>query len=261
MIPDEKHEWTLVWKEEFDGEILDSSRWEYEVNAWGGGNEELQFYTARSRNCRIRNGLLIIEAHEEDYTDIDQRDGKEKTRQYTSARIRTKNKGDWKYGRFEIRAKLPGGKGLWPAIWMLPTDNTYGTWAASGEIDIMEFIGHQENIVHGTLHYGGEWPENKHSGKAYQLQNGSFTEDFHVFCLEWVRGEIKWYIDGNLYQTQTKWYTKNAPFPAPFDQRFHMILNLAVGGTWPGNPDKNTAFPATMLVDYVRVYRPSPPSP
>ncbi len=239
----------LVWHDEFNGDNLDLNKWEYEVNAAGGGNNELQYYTARQQNCYLQDGCLIIQALKEEYT------GPEGTRQYTSARIRTIHKGDWKYGWFEIRVKLPYGKGLWPAIWMMPTDEVYGGWAASGEIDIMELLGHEPARVYGTLHYGGSYPANVHTGASYTLQSGNFATDFHVFALEWQPPSFRWYVDGILYQTQTQWYTAGFPYPAPFDQRFYLILNIAVGGNWPGNPDNITSFPQRMVVDYVRVFQ------
>ena len=241
--------WELLWNDEFDGSSIDLQKWEHEVNAQGGGNNELQYYTDRAENSYLENGQLIIKAIKEVYT------GPEGTRDYTSARLRTKNKGDWKYGRFEIRAKLPFGQGLWSAIWMLPTDWVYGGWAASGEIDIMELLGHETNKVYGTLHYGGVWPANVHTGTSYTLASGNFSEDFHLFTLEWDTTAFRWYVDGTLYQTQTQWNSSNGPYPAPFDQRFHLLLNVAVGGNWPGNPDNSTQFPQTMTVDYVRVFK------
>ncbi|RMI13371.1 MAG: glycoside hydrolase family 16 protein [Calditrichaeota bacterium] len=243
--------WQLVWHDEFEGDRIDPTRWEHEVNARGGGNNELQYYTARRENAYVQNGRLVIRALKERYT------GPEGTREYTSARLRTKHKGDWRYGRFDIRARLPRGKGLWPAIWMLPTDNVYGGWAASGEIDIMELVGDRPNQVFGTLHYGGEYPNNRHSGATFTLplSEGTFNDAFHLFTLEWDTTEFRWYVDGFLYQTQNSWYTDNAPYPAPFDQRFHLILNVAVGGNLPGNPDASTEFPQVMEVDYVRVYQ------
>jgi len=241
--------WELVWHDEFDGPNIDLTKWEHEVNGQGGGNNELQYYTDRELNSIIDNGKLAIRALKETYT------GPDGTREYTSARLRTKNKGDWKYGRFEIRAKLPLGQGLWPAIWMLPTDWVYGGWAASGEIDIMELLGQDPQKVYGTLHYGGQSPDNVQTGDSYSLITGSFSSSYHTFTLEWEENEIRWYVDGTLYATQTSWYSSSAPYPAPFDQRFHIILNVAVGGNWPGNPDNTTTFPQTMLVDYVRVYK------
>jgi len=240
--------YTLVWNDEFNGTEIDLTKWEHEVNAQGGGNNELQYYTDRKINSYIEDGKLIIQALKETYT------GPEGTREYTSARLRTAKKGDWKYGRFEIKAKLPYGQGLWPAIWMLPTDWKYGGWAASGEIDIMELLGHETNIVHGTLHYGGEYPKNVHTGKSYTLDSGNFSDDFHVFALEWEERAIRWYVDDIYYQTQFNWHCENAPYPAPFDQFFHILLNVAIGGNWPGSPDNTSIFPQKMAVDYVRVF-------
>jgi len=239
----------LVWSDEFDSDVIDPNKWEYEVNADGGGNNELQYYTDRSLNSWIEDTVLVIRALKENYT------GPGGARKYTSARMRTKNKGDWKYGKFEIRAKLPYGKGLWPAIWLLPTDWVYGGWAASGEIDIMELIGSDPAKVYGTLHYGGTYPANVHTGASYALSEGTFASDYHIFTLEWEPTQMRWYVDGLLYQTQTEWYTEGYNYPAPFDQRFYLIMNVAVGGNWPGNPDETTLFPQRMEVDYVRVYQ------
>lgn len=241
--------YNLVWNDEFNGESIDSKKWGHEINADGGGNNELQYYTDRTENSYVKDGKLFIVAIKEDFS------GPEGNRQYTSARLRTANKGDWKYGRFEIKAKLPYGQGLWPAIWMLPTDWVYGGWAASGEIDIMELLGHEPDRVYGTLHYGGSWPNNTHTGDSYKLSQGSFAGDFHVFRLDWEENEIRWYVDGVLYETQKNWYTSGQEYPAPFDQRFHMLLNVAVGGNWPGSPNLSTPFPQIMEVDYVRVYQ------
>ncbi len=241
--------YTLVWNDEFNGQNLDLTKWNYEVNGQGGGNDELQYYTAREENSYVKNGNLHIIAQKETYT------GPDGTRQYTSARIRTLNKGDWKYGRFDIRAKLPEGQGLWPAIWMLPSEWKYGGWAASGEIDIMEILGQQPAKVFGTIHYGGTYPNNQHSGGNYTLPAGTFADSFHVFRLDWEPEEIRWYVDDHLYVTKTQWYSEGGEYPAPFDQKFHLLLNVAVGGNWPGDPDSTTVFPQTMQVDYVRVYK------
>lgn len=242
--------WELVWSDEFDGDELDVTKWAIEVNAFGGGNHELQIYTDRSENVRVRDGLLILEARR-DHHDI-----AGTKREFSSGRVRTKRRGDWKYGKVEVRAKLPRGQGLWPAIWMLPTDERYGGWAASGEIDIMEFKGQEPGQYWGTLHYGGGWPNNKHTGEIYRLPAGqSLCEDFHTYGMEWREGEIRWLIDGKVWQTQTKWDSSNGEFPAPFDQRFHLILNLAVGGQFVGPPDTATPLPAQFQVDYVRVYQ------
>ncbi|GAB4179275.1 MAG: hypothetical protein Kow00108_15240 [Calditrichia bacterium] len=241
--------WTLVWQDEFETRYIDNSKWEHEVNAWGGGNNELQYYTNRPANSFIRDGHLVIRALKETYT------GDEGTREYTSARIRTLDKGDWKYGRFDIKAKLPEGQGLWPAIWMLPSDWVYGGWPASGEIDIMECLGHQPEKIYGTIHFGGPGNQHVHTGGEFELEGESFSEDFHVFTLIWDTTKFEWYVDGIKYYSTTEWYTVNGEYPAPFDQRFHLILNVAVGGNWPGAPDETTSFPQEMVVDYVRIYK------
>jgi beta-glucanase (GH16 family) len=241
--------WTLVWADEFDGTALDPARWSAQTgdgcdrNLCGWGNNELQWYQAS--NAVVQGGSLTITAREEAVGGRD----------YTSARLISAGKGDWTYGKIEVRARLPRGQGIWPAIWMLPTDNTYGTWAASGEMDIVELVGHEPSRVHGTLHYGGPAPQNTNSGAYYDLPSGTFADGFHVFAMEWERGEIRWYVDQRLYQRQTEWYSTGGAYPAPFDQRFHLVLNVAVGGNWPGYPDASTSFPQSMEVDYVRVYQ------
>ena len=240
--------WELVWSDEFDGATLDLSKWEFEVNARGGGNNELQYYV--TNNVRLRDGQLIIEARKQQYT------GPEGTRDYTSSRIRTKRKGDWLYGRIDVRAKLPQGKGMWPAIWMMPTDEKYGGWPHSGEIDIMELLGHEPGKIHGTLHYSLSGGGHTHTGTNTTLATGSFADDFHVFRLDWETNTMRWHVDDRLYLTQTNWQSRANAFPAPFDQRFHLLLNLAVGGNWPGNPDATTTFLQSMTIDYVRIYRP-----
>jgi beta-glucanase (GH16 family) len=239
--------WKLVWSDEFDGPAIDTNKWGYDIGTGNGGwgNNELQYYTNRPENSYIQNGNLVIEARKENYGGS----------QYTSARMVTRFKGDWKYGRIEVRAKLPFGQGIWPAIWMLPTDWVYGGWPASGEIDIMEMLGHDVYTIYGSLHFGGNNQEHVYTSTAYQLPAGDFVNNYHVFALEWEEEEFRWYVDGHLYKITNNWYTTQAPYPAPFDQRFHLILNIAVGGTWPGNPDATTQFPQKMFVDYVRVYK------
>jgi beta-glucanase (GH16 family) len=245
--PSSAADWELVWSDEFDGTTLDTSKWDPQIGTGcptlcGWGNNELQYY--RSENATVSGGMLTIEAREESFGGM----------QYTSARLRTLGKADWLYGRFEMRAKLPVGKGLWPAFWMLPSDSEYGVWAASGEIDIMEITGDRPDKLHGTIHHGATWPDNTSSGQTTTLPSGSFGDDFHVFAIEWEPTEIRWYLDGKLYATQTDWYSVGNPFPAPFDKPFHLLLNVAVGGYFPGNPDASTVFPQQMVVDYVRVY-------
>lgn len=240
----------LVWSDEFEGSVLDEAKWEYMLGDGtdyglpaGWGNNERQWYL--EDNATLEQGCLVITAQEETRSGCN----------YTSSRIRTKERGDWTYGRFEFRARMPMGKGLWAAIWMMPTDEVYGGWAASGEVDIMEYLGHETSRVHGTLHYGGPWPQHTHSGTSYTLSEGNFTDEFHEFAMEWEEGVFRWFVDGELYQTQTSWYTTNGDFPAPFDQRFHLLINLAVGGNWPGYPDATTTFPQKLTVDYVHVFR------
>lgn len=246
--------WKLVWNDGFNGPSIDSGKWEFEVNGKGGGNNELQYYTDRKENAFIENGALVIQALKEQYT------GADGTRSYTSARIKTKNKGDWKYGRFDIRARLPFGQGIWPAIWMMPTDAAYGSWPVSGEIDIMEELGQEPNKVYQTLHFGGASSAHSQTGGSYVLQSGDFSEDFHLFTLEWDSTAIRWFVDDTmvLIKKVDSWYTTAAPRPAPFDQRFYMIFNLAVGGNWPKSPDATTTFPQRLTVDYVRVFRKAP---
>lgn len=239
---------TLVWSDEFDGTSVDTNKWEFMIgdgSAYGipgWGNNELQYY--RSQNATVANGELTITARQQWFG------GKP----YTSARLRTIYKGDWTYGRFEMRAKLPVGQGMWPAFWMLPTNSPYGGWAAGGEIDIMETIGSAPDTVHGTIHYGGQWPENTSSGSSTNLAPGT-AANWHTYAIEWDNGIIRWFVDGQLYSTRTSWYSTNGPFPAPFDVNFHLLLNLAVGGDWPGAPNGSTVFPQEYVIDYVRVYQ------
>jgi beta-glucanase (GH16 family) len=238
----------LAWSDEFDGSSVDTNKWEfmigdgsaYGISGWG--NNELQYY--RSQNATVANGELTITAKQESFG------GK----QYTSARLRTSNKGDWTYGRMEMRAKLPVTQGMWPAFWMLPTNSPYGGWAAGGEIDIMETRGDNPEHIHGTIHYGGEWPANTSSGNTTDLAPGTST-DWHEYAIEWQPGVIRWFVDGQLYSTKTSWYSTNGSYPAPFDVNFHFLLNLAVGGQFPGNPDGSTVFPQDYIIDYVRVYQ------
>jgi beta-glucanase (GH16 family) len=242
--------WKLVWSDEFDGDSIDTSKWNFEIDGKGGGNGEMEYYTDKPENAHVENGHLFITAIK------DGTDSEGKTHRFTSARMTTKNKFSWKYGRFEARIKMPKGRGVWPAFWLMPEDSMYGGWASSGELDIVEEVGDKPNTAFGTIHYGDKWPGNVHTGDKFILPSGDLADDFHVYAVEWEEGVIRWYIDGNLYQTQTKWYTKAAPFPAPFDQKFFIILNFAVGGAWPGPPSEDTPFPQSMDVDYVRVYQP-----
>jgi len=241
---------TLVWSEEFDAEQLDPEVWFFEkgdgsqYGLTGWGNNELQWYLEDS--ALIEDGVLVITAKQESVG------GKN----YTSARLNTRDRVAFRYGRVEASIKFPAGQGYWPAFWMMPQDNTYGTWAASGEIDIVEAVNLGVNNiyeVHGTIHYGAEWPNNQFTGEAKSV-NQDVATSFHTYAIEWDPEEIRWYVDDELYATQTEWATSSAAYPAPFDEPFYIILNVAVGGNWPGAPNSSTEFPSTMEVDYIRVY-------
>ncbi len=226
--------WTLVWDDEFDSTAINLSKWSYEVGGNGWGNSELEYYTSRPNNAYVDSGFLVIQALKENYLG----------NSYTSARLVTKNKGDWLYGRIEVRAKLPYGKGIWPAIWMMPTDSYYGGWPLSGEIDIMELLGDKPNKVYGTIHFG---ETNQQRQGSYTLPTGFFSDGFHLFAIEWDSTSISWFVDSSMFF--------RTYIDSPFDKRFYLILNVAVGGDWPGNPDYTTVFPQQMVVDYVRVYK------
>jgi beta-glucanase (GH16 family) len=236
---------TLVWSDEFTGTNLDQTKWSYQngdgcaEGICGWGNNELQYY--QESNVTVINGQLHITAKKE----------RVQAKSYTSGRIRSLSKGDWTYGRFEARIKLPGGNGLWPAFWMLPTDNVYGAWPQSGEIDIMEFVASTPDHVLGTIHYGDPYPNNKNQGGNFYLNSGLFPDAFHNFAIEWEAGTIRWFVDDILFLTKTS--QDLAPNNWPFDQRFHFLLNLAVGGNLGGPVDAGI-FPKTMDVEYVRVY-------
>ena len=238
---------TLVWSDEFTGTSVDTTKWEfmlgngsaYGIPGWG--NNELQYYT--NTNATVANGELTITAKQQSLGGLN----------YTSSRLRTKNKGDWTYGRIETRAKLPSGQGLWPAFWMLPTATNYGGWAASGEIDIMESKGQNPGLIYNTLHYGGQFPANVSSGTTTSLVGAA--GNFHTYAIEWQAGEIRWYVDDVLVSTKNSWYSTAGPFPAPFDVNFHVLLNFAVGGNFVGSPNGTTVFPASFVIDYVRVYQ------
>jgi len=239
---------SLVWSDEFEGSEVNMDNWSFQIGDGtsegipGWGNNELEYY--RAENATVDSGYLIITAKKENYG------GKN----YTSARLRTIHKADFLYGKFKARIKLPRGQGMWPAFWMLPTDQFYGGWAASGEIDIMEAVNIPTEI-HGTIHYGGEWPENVKSGAGYTGGGTDFSEDFHIYTFEWRPTELKWYVDGNLFSTKTSWWSSGGDYPAPFDKPFHLIVNLAVGGNWPGAPDESTEFPQSLFIDWIRVYQ------
>ncbi|MBA6252695.1 glycoside hydrolase family 16 protein [Colwellia sp. MB3u-55] len=282
-------DWKMVWNDEFDASTINSQNWTHEVNCDGGGNQEKQCYTDSAENSYIQDGILNIVA-------LPAAEGS--ALPYTSARMMTRYKADFKYGRMEMRAKAPSGQGSWPAFWMMPTDEEYGEWPRSGEIDIFESVnlgvaredGTAENHVYGTLHYGKSWPNNSQSGQAYSLASGANpADDFHTYAIEWQEGEIRWYMDDHLYATQRQskirynskdeavglahrgWFTeyydqlsgelKTYWSKAPYDKEFYLILNFAVGGTWPENVNDlgvdATAFGADnkFEIDYVRVFQ------
>jgi beta-glucanase (GH16 family) len=248
--------WTLAWSDEFDGPsgaLVDAGKWAFDVGGNGWGNQELEYYTDRPRNASLNGeGALAIQALSETYTGPDG-----VTREHTSARLKTQGKLDQAYGRFEARLKLPRGQGLWPAFWMLGNDIGALGWPRCGEIDVMESIGREPSTVHGTIH-GPGYSGAGAIGAPFIFPGGArVADDFHVFAVEWEAAAIRWYVDGTLYQTRTP-----ADLPAgqrwAFDHPFFLVLNVAVGGSWPGNPDASTVFPQTMLVDYVRVYRRNP---
>jgi beta-glucanase (GH16 family) len=235
----------LVWADEFDGNQLDNTKWTAQIGQGcdnfgncGWGNNELQYY--RAENASVSNGTLKIQARKENFD----------RSSYTSSRLRTINKGDFKYGRMEARMKMPIGRGIWPAFWMLNTDDP--RWPQGGEIDIMEYLGHEPDIVYGTVHFGPAWPNNRSISGNFKKLNEDYAQNFHVYAVEWEMDEIRWYIDDVLYTSVKR--SQLAPNPWPFDSRFHIILNLAVGGNWPGNPNSSTVFPQNFEVDYVRVY-------
>lgn len=235
----------IIWQDEFDGTSLDLSKWNYQIgdgcdqNICGWGNNELQSY--QEANVAVSNGTLKITAKKE----------RIRGSQYTSGRINSKGKADFTYGRFEASIKLPAGDGLWPAFWMLPTDEFYGGWPQSGEIDIMEYVASTPDEILGYIHYGDPYPDNQSQGNTYKLKNDVFYNDFHEFAIEWEPGEIRWYMDGILYSTKT---TQDiSPANWPFDKDFHFLLNVAVGGNLGGQVN-DSMLPATMEVDYVRVY-------
>ena len=262
--------WTLVWADEFDGSALDASKWEMQLgdgcpDLCGWGNNEQQIY--QEENLAVGDGLLTITARQDlieaDTTVVDgDTTFVEADTVYTSSRIRTKGMGDWTYGRFEIRAKLPQPQqGLWPAIWMLSTDDSLrrlaeewrdrhhgGHWARAGR-----------GVRHPALRRSTSRTTSSTS-ESFEFVVGTYADNFFVYTVEWEEGEIRWYINNMLYATQNEWSTagppgeESAPFPAPFDQDFHLLINLAVGGNLPGQPDETTTLPQQMEVDYVRVY-------
>ncbi len=243
---------TLVFSDEFDGAKLDPEVWFFETgdgsqygpDLIGWGNDELQWYLPDS--AELSDGKLKITARREVANGYN----------YTSARINTRDRFAFRYGRIEASMKLPPGQGVWPAFWLLAQDSPYGRWAASGEIDIVEAVNLDAtggNQIFGTIHFGGEFPGNLRSEERY-TPSTDVTEEFHTYAVEWDATEIRWYVNDTLYAVQNSWSSTAAPFPAPFDQPFYIIFNVAVGGRFPGPPNGATPLPVTMEVDWVRVY-------
>jgi beta-glucanase (GH16 family) len=269
--------WTLVWHDEFEGREIDRTKWDFDLgngfydyknHAWipGWGNEELQYYTDSPVNASVQDGQLTIRAVKESLHGCG----------YTSARLKTRRRDGTPlfttlYGRVEFRAKVPWGKGLWPALWMLPQDDRYGGWAASGEIDLMEIVGEKPHEVLNSIHFGSTYPKRTLITTVHALPAGSLVSDWHDYAVEWEPGEIRFYVDGVQTCTYGHWWScsklkdsqgvdaKKAadlnPWPAPFDQPFYLVMNVAVGGNFPGAPNDETRFPAELVVDHVRVYQ------
>jgi beta-glucanase (GH16 family) len=240
----------LVWSDEFavDG-APDSTKWDYDLgdgcpDNCGWGNNELQYYTRDSTNVRVYAGQLILEARH------DSLGGKP----FTSAKIVTRRKGDWRYGRIEVKAKLPRGKGTWPAIWMLPTDWKYGGWPSSGEIDIMEHVGYDPGVIHGTIHTEA-YNHVKGTQKGEKVSIADAQDTFHVYAIDWTENKIDFYVDDNHYYSVARDPAEDYK-GWPFDQRFFLIMNIAVGGNWGGAEGVDPSiWPQRMEIDYVRVYQ------
>ena len=244
--------WRLTWSDEFDapdGSAPSAARWVHDLGGDGWGNHELQTYTDRRDNSVIRGGSLVIRAAREHATG---RDGI--TREYTSARLKTLGTFSQAYGRFEARIRIPRGQGIWPAFWMMGDNVEAAGWPACGEIDVMENIGREPNVVHGTVHGPGYSGGQSLTASFTNPAGRPFADDFHVFAIEWEPSVIRWYSDSTLYATRT---LSGVPGGSRwvFDHPFFVLLNVAVGGDWPGNPDATTAFPQEMVVDWVRVYK------
>ena len=228
---------SLVWADEFDGDMLNENDWSYETGNNGWGNNELQNYLYGTNNATVSDGWLTIEA-------------KQSGTNYTSARIITKDKQSFQYGRIDIRARLPEGQGIWPALWMLGQNFSTVGWPACGEIDIMELVGHTPNKVHGTVHWENQGSHAEYGGNK-SLSSGIFADEFHVFTIKWNSQSITWFIDDVEFHV----IDITSSELSEFHQEFFFIFNVAVGGNWPGNPDASTNFPQKMIVDYVRVFQ------
>jgi len=233
--------WTLVWSDEFSGKSINGNNWGFEIgNNNGWGNHELEYYTDSPKNAFVSQGNLIIEARGQTIGGSN----------YSSARMITKGKKSFKYGRIDIRAKLPQGKGVWPALWMLGNNIDAAGWPACGEIDMMELLGQEPNKVYGTLHWGATAAAHQSYGTNKVLSTGIFADSFHVYTMIWTQSSISLLIDDVSY-----FLMDTTVGTLPFNANFFFIFNIAVGGDWPGSPDSSTSFPQRMVVDYVRVYQ------
>ena len=254
--------YTKVWGDEFDGDSLNRDDWNVETHEKGWVNSELQEYVDSEENIQVKDGKLVINPVKK-VSSIESNDAAltKEAVSYTSGRISTQNKQTFIYGRFECRAKVPKGQGYLPAFWLMANDeNVYGQWPRCGEIDCMEVMGQETNKAYGTIHYGN--PHAQSQGTYCTGENEKdFSEDFHVFTCDWEPGKITWYVDGVKYHEENDWYSTTVgqgtfAYPAPFDQPFYIILNLAVGGSWVGNPNDETSFENNPYeIDYVRVYQ------
>ena len=244
------NKWRLVWSDEFNYRGLpDPAKWSYDVGGHGWGNKELQYYSERRlENARVEKGVLVIEARKDRWQD----------HEYTSARLVSKGKGDWTYGRFEVKAKLPSGRGTWPAIWMLPTAKDYGGWPNGGEIDIMEHVGFDQGVIHASIHTKA-YNHTIHTEKTARLNVPDVSSKFNVYAVEWTPDEIRGYVNNQQYFSFKNERPTNtaADFRQwPFDKPFHLLLNIAVGGNWGGAQGvDDSIWPQRMEIDYVRVYQ------
>lgn len=248
VVTPEKEGYNILWSDEFNEKKLNEEIWYREARPAGWTNNELQRYSTVEDNGFVRDGKFVIKGIETD-------------EEYTSCKLRNNNEYAFKYGRVEVSAKVPVGKGLWPAIWMMPEkESLYGQWPKCGEIDIMEVLGDNVEKAYGTVHYGE--PHAEQQGSVTLTNGKTFANDFHEYAVEWEPGKIEWFIDGQSYLVVTDWFTavegeEDKPFPAPFNQNFCIQINLAIGGNWPGNPEKGASYMknAEFEIDYVRVYQ------
>jgi beta-glucanase (GH16 family) len=260
-------DWNIVWSDEFNSNALNTNNWTFDIGngfesggyyVSGWGNNEDEYYTSDTQNVYVANGYLHIAALIQSTNGCN----------YTSGRIKSLGLYYTNYGRIEWRAQLPWGTGFWPALWMLPENSPYGGWPNSGEIDVMENKGNITNQEGGTIHFGGAGGNDVYFGQTYTFPGSDSVTNFHVYLLDWSTNAISWYVDGHLYETQTNWWsnmgtsTNTFPYPAPFNEPFYILMNVAIGGNYLGNPSTNeinASLPGQMLVDYVRVYEQTAP--